>query len=325
MAARPDGTDRLARWTDRLPFVRGRRPEPAPVLLDRRRIYVLPTRLGLLVGILLMAMLLGALNYNNNAALVLAFLLAAVVHNSVVMAHLGLSGLRLVAIHGEPVHAGGTLRVGVSAEAGRREREGLRLLSGEGADVALEGPAGARLEAHLEVPAPRRGWHRLERLRIATTRPLGLVRAWSWWQPDVRLLVYPALERPAPPFPADADTGSARPRPRRSGEEVHHLRDYRPGDAPRQIAWKRSARSGRLVVREHESGAAQDLVFDWQALAGWSAEARIRRLAAWVVEADRQGRRSLLMLPGERIGPGQGPAHRHACLKALALLPGGVA
>ncbi len=323
MAARLDGTERLGRWTARLPFVRGRRPEPAPVLLDRRRIYVLPTRLGLLLGALLLAMLLGALNYNNNPALMLAFLLAAVVHNSVVMAHLGLSGLRLDAIHGEPVHAGGTLRIGVVAEAGGRHREGLRLRCGDGPDVTLDGTAGSRLEAHLAVPAPQRGWHRLDRLRVATTRPLGLARAWSWWQPDVRLLVYPALERPAPAFPADTDDGSARPRPRRSGDELHHLRDYRPGDAPRQIAWKPSAKTGRLVVREQESGAARDLVFDWQTLAGWGTEARIRRLAAWVVEADRQGRRFVLALPGERIGPGRGPAHRHACLKALALMPGG--
>ena len=28
-----------------------------------------------------------------------------------------------------------------------------------------------------------------------------------------------------------------------------------------------------------------------------------------------------LRLPGELLGPAQGPAHRHACLRALALLP----
>jgi hypothetical protein len=38
---------------------------------------VLPTRFGLFVATLLAAMLLGALNYNNNPALLLALLLAA--------------------------------------------------------------------------------------------------------------------------------------------------------------------------------------------------------------------------------------------------------
>jgi uncharacterized protein (DUF58 family) len=39
-----------------------------------------------------------------------------------------------------------------------------------------------------------------------------------------------------------------------------------------------------------------------------------------VVDAERAGRRSELRIPGERIGPARGPAHLHACLRALALL-----
>ena len=37
----------------------------------------------------------------------------------------------------------------------------------------------------------------------------------------------------------------------------------------------------------------------------------------------QEGRRYRLRLPAHAdLGPGQGPAHRHACLRALALLPG---
>jgi MoxR-like ATPase len=57
-------------------FVRPRTPEPFPVELHRRRIYVLPTRFGLFFGVMLVAMGVGALNYNNNPALLLMLLLA---------------------------------------------------------------------------------------------------------------------------------------------------------------------------------------------------------------------------------------------------------
>jgi uncharacterized protein (DUF58 family) len=40
-----------------------------------------------------------------------------------------------------------------------------------------------------------------------------------------------------------------------------------------------------------------------------------------VVEAERQGARFRLRLPAAAIGPGSGPEHRHACLRALALMP----
>ena len=52
-------------------------------------------------------------------------------------------------------------------------------------------------------------------------------------------------------------------------------------------------------------------------------EQRIRRLARWVVEAERSGSRYSLRVPGQVIAAGQGPEHRHACLRALALLPDG--
>src|SRR5690606_3840989 len=64
-----------------------------------------------------------------------------------------------------------------------------------------------------------------------------------------------------------------------------------------------------------------DVVLEWSALP-LPHEARIARLARWVDEAEREGRRSLLRLPGQAIGRGRGAAHRHACLRALARLPG---
>ncbi len=48
-------------------------------------------------------------------------------------------------------------------------------------------------------------------------------------------------------------------------------------------------------------------------------EARLSQLAAWVVEAERSGLPYGLRLPGMEIPPACGAAHRHACLKALAL------
>jgi len=108
-----------------------------------------------------------------------------------------------------------------------------------------------------------------------------------------------------------------------AGDDVHHLRAYRRGDARRAIAWKPSARHGALLVREYEQPRGADLVLDWEALHALDREARIRRLARWVDEAEREGRRWRLLLPGQpALGPARGADHRHACLRALALMPG---
>ena len=47
--------------------------------MHRRRIYVLPTRFGLAYSCVLVVMLLGALNYNNNPAMLLTCLIAAAI------------------------------------------------------------------------------------------------------------------------------------------------------------------------------------------------------------------------------------------------------
>ena len=66
-------TSRLSAW-----LTRPHEHEPAPVRLTQRRIYILPSRSGLLLGMTLALMLLGCINYNLGLGYVLTFLLAGV-------------------------------------------------------------------------------------------------------------------------------------------------------------------------------------------------------------------------------------------------------
>ncbi|RDZ27930.1 DUF58 domain-containing protein [Lysobacter silvisoli] len=306
-------------------FARPRDPEALPALLHRGRVYVLPTRFGLFFAVLLCAMLMGALNYNNNPALLLALLLAGAGLASLIAAQMQLTGLSVVALDAEPVAAGQPLQVRVHAKAGpERARRGLRVDDDGDSDadarLDLDGGSG---QAELSFATQRRGWFELPRLRVSTTRPLGLARAWGYVWADAPLLVYPAPEAHGPPLPAGSgDQVLSRLHP--SGDDVHHLRAYRPGDARRAIAWKPSARRDALLVREYEQPLGADVVLDWGQLPAMAYESRIARLARWVDEAERDGRRYRLRLPGQpELGPGSGAQHRHACLRALALLPHG--
>lgn len=301
-------------------WARPRRPEALPTRLDRRRIYILPTGFGAFVTALLATMAIGALNYNNNPALLLCLLLVGATLASLLWTQLQLSGLEIRAVHGDPVAAGTPMPLHVHVEAPPgRERRGLRVAIGESAALLSLDDSGG--ESMVTVPTVRRGWLTPPRLRISTTRPLGLARAWSWVWPTARFLVYPAPEAVGPPLPqGGGDEAQARLNP--AGEELHHLRDWRSGDAPRTIAWKASARRDALIVREFERPQGDDLTLDWQGLGTLDAESKIRRLARWVDEAERQAVRYRLQLPGQAvIGPDRGAAHRHACLRALALLP----
>lgn len=321
----------LAGWRERalqiaeqrLPaLTRLKQPEALPIVLTRRRIYVLPTRYGLFFGALLVAMTLGALNYNNNPALMLCFLLMSAALTSMLHGYLGLRGLKFEQVGADPVYAGGrqTLRLLFAAQEARLRR-GLELRQGDlrtGFDLA----GWERIEARLERPAPKRGWQPIGKIEICTRQSLGLFVAWSWVHPQASVLIYPAVEAQAPPLPGRGERGQPQRR-RGLDEEPHSLREYRSGDPLRMVAWKRSAQAGRLMVREYETPAGADVLLEWsdRELVALDHEARIRRLARWVLDAERENLSSTLHLPSGRIGPASGSTHVHACLRELALMP----
>lgn len=311
----------LALAERRLPaLTRLRRAESLPIRLDRRRIYVLPTPFGIAMAILLFVMLLGALNYGNNAALLLTCLLGAACGASLFVGFRGMSGLVLEQVRVPEAFAGDPLDLRLEFSGGMRARPGLRLELGS-ITAMFQVPAGTGARVELDPVAERRGWWRPGRACIWTDYPLGLFRIWSWIHPDVEFLVWPRPEAAPPPLPVAANRGTGVAR-RGSGDEYAGLRDYRATDAPRLIAWKASARHDALLVRETEHALDDDLVLDYARLSGLDHEARIARLAAWVLAAETERRSYRLRLPEETIGPALGTPHRDACLRALALSPG---
>lgn len=302
----------------RLPaLARGRRPEALPVALDRNRIYIVPTRAGLGFSVLLLAMLFGALNYQNNAALLLTCMLAAALAGSMLMTWRELQGLALQSLHAGHAFCDARLPLQLAFADDRRRRHGLRIAVDEIEQPCPLGPDASR--ATITLPTDRRGWVPLPRMQLSSTLPFGLFRAWSWITPDQRVLVYPRLLEDTPP-PQHGDDPVVR---LAGGDEFAGLRDYRRGDPIRHVAWKASARHVGLLVQEFDRAApGEPLCFDWAALSGLDRETRISRLAGWVHDAHAQGRPWMLVLENRQpFGPASDAAHYHACLTALAELP----
>jgi len=305
-------------WAERrLPaLVRPRRPEPLPIELHRRRIYIVPTRFGLGFAVLLLVMLGGALNYANNAALLLTCLLGAAAAASMLAAFRTLDGLCLDSIRAGHAVAGRPLELRLDF-ASQRPRCAVRIDTDTGA-TAFAMPGGDTTVT-LSLPTGTRGWLPLPRLRVWTSWPLGLFRAWSWLHPGQAVLVWPEAESAGPPPPGSDDAGPPR---LHQGEDVAALRAYRHGDPIRHAAWKASARHQGLLVKDFERPDSRlDWHLDWYRVSLPEHEARIARLARWLGQAQAQGRRYSLRLPGEHIDAGSGHAHYVRCMNALARLP----
>ncbi|MGY3039096.1 uncharacterized protein (DUF58 family) [Rhodanobacter sp. TND4EL1] len=303
----------------RLPaLTRHRRPESLPIELHRRRIYIVPTGFGAGFSVLLLVMLTGALNYSNNAALLLTCLLGAASAASMLVAFRNLDGLRLGHIRAGHAVAGEPLTLTLAFDS-TRPRQALRLdLADDTTAFALDGRAATLVQ--LSLPTEKRGWLALPRMRIWSSWSLGMFRAWSWLRPEQAVLVWPRAEAAGPPPRAPA--GDARQVRLYHGDELVTLRDYRVGDPRRHIAWKASARHENLLVKDFEQPQSRpQWQLDWRQLGGMENEARIARLARWLHEAEAQRCNYSLWLPGDDITGSSGPLHYARCMNALARLP----
>ncbi|MBS0365591.1 MAG: DUF58 domain-containing protein [Proteobacteria bacterium] len=306
---------RAARWV-----LERQGPDVLPVTLHRRRLYILPTRRGLAFTALLLPMLLAGLNYANSLALFLTFLGGAwglvVMHQC----HRNLLGAT-IASAGAPPHfarAAGTLVVTL-ANSGPRPRLAVGCaLPGE-AGSAADLPAGESRQLHIALPPRRRGVHVLGRVRVYTTQPFGLFRAWTWLHAAIDEVVYPDPSGRLPP-PAGEEPGSARA-PGDAGHEPDEwsgLRPFREGDSPRHVDWKAYAREAPLLVKEYRPLSGPNRMFDPRQLRIADLEQRLSQLARWIVDAEARGERYGLILGALLVPQGRGTEHRHRCLSALA-------
>ena len=299
------------------------------IVLGHRRVYIVPSRLGLFYAGTLAILLVGSINYALSLGFALTFLLAGMGLAAMVQTTRNLVRLAVRAGRSEPVFAGDAARFRLGfSNAGEFDRPEILVRHLEsGTQLTVDVAAASSADALLAVPAPRRGWQPLGRVMLETRFPVGLFRAWSYVETDSRCLVYPRPEPGAlPPLAPSLQAGGARAHAQGS-DDFSGLRAYQPSDSPRHVAWKsvarsdtRHARSDDMLTKQFAGEAVAELWLDLRDLpATLGLERRLSRLAGWVIAADRGGALYGLRIPGTELAPSRGDAHRAACLEALAL------
>lgn len=308
--------NRLINWLFQL-----RGPEPGVIVLVQRRVFILPTRQGLLFGVVLLVMLTGSINYALGLGFVLTFLLVALGVNAMIHTFRNLANLRVTPGRSSPVFAGDIAHFTVHLENDSdTERFAIGLTRDRKEATFVDVPARANRPASIGIPAARRGILRPGRLTLFTRFPLGLYYAWSYLEFEMRCLVYPRPAFPGLPLPAATANAGAGAEHGRGQEDFAGLRQYHVGDSPRHIAWKAAARDQGLLTKQFSGRADTELWLDWALLpAPLGVEERLSHLARWVLDAHAAGISYGLRIPGRMVDMAVGEAQRDLCLEALAL------
>ena len=125
-------------------------------------------------------------------------------------------------------------------------------------------PIASRTQRYRCV-AERRGRYQLIGIELNSRFPLGLMRGILQQRDSLYFVVQPALGRLTPAWKELFNvrhTGAKHRRVRSLSDEGEFfgLRSYRPGDSPRWIHWRSSARRDELVVKQFQQPESRELV-----------------------------------------------------------------
>jgi len=188
----------------------------------------------------------------------------------------------------------------------------------------------------LSVPgmARRRGRVGLKTIVVRSGYPFGIFNKIARFASDEEVVVFPAVGRLLSDVQTvaralDATTGGATGSNAIGDEEYYGVREYRLGDNPRRIHWRRSARTGQLMIREMTRSADRQMWCVVNTLVDTSdgesrerLELAISAAATVICGGLERGIKIGLICNGDPLvvlPPAGGRAHRPRLLRELAL------
>jgi uncharacterized protein (DUF58 family) len=311
----------LDAWQQRFSgWVLRRIPPARNVVLGHSNIFIIPNRQGAGFVFVLMLMFIGAVNYEASLGFALVFLLLGMFVLSIFYTFRNLSGLHVTATPGNSVFAGEKAEVTVILNRhGRRIYENIRVSFAGSREVATDLVTEKEQRITVFVPASKRGWFAPGRLRIETTFPLGISRAWSLIDLDFRCLVYPQPVECDLDWLLNSHQQSGTTNIVRGNDDVYGLRNYTPGDSLKHVAWKVLARGQGMFTKEYSSNRDDKVWLRWDMFPDLETEQRLSRLCWCVLQLDAAGIDYGLELPGLVLQPSRGSVQYSKALRELAL------
>ena len=321
--------------------------------IKRSHLTIRPTGHGLLFLGILVAMLLGSINYNNNAGFTLVFLLGNMGFISLFHSYKNLVGIEVSLLQQPGIFAGGSLIFSFQIKSDSSQNEAADpkpdgkghskgwakgrtkgLPAGQSLGLAFKGK-GTALVRHsrdrmdLVMETRTRGPLDPGDLSVFSFYPFGLFRMTARLPLNIRGLVYPAPLKGelsvggigTGSLSMDRDTSLANQAAGRGPDDFQGLSPYVPGSPMGRISWKAYSRELGLFVKDFSGGdSGGQVLLDMDKIKAVSVEAKLSILCRALIDAHKSGILYGLRLANGRFHePGTGERHFYQCLESLAL------
>jgi len=300
-----------------------RLPVSCEITLTQKRIFILPSKIGVLFMVMLILLLVTGINYQNNLILTVGFLLISVFITSIISTYQNISSLVIKANAAQPVFEGETIHLPLTVHNPTQSNK-FGIFIGF-PDTQPELIACLKDNKSLRIPfvTNKRGRLKVPRIKLYSQYPVGLLTSWSWLRLEFNSLVYPKpLDKPFRKMTGRGFEDEGQQVNNHGIDEYSGLRRYQKGDNLKRVDWKQYAKNHQLLTKEYHDLKGDDKVLDWYSLAGYPTEERLQILCGWVIKSHENNSEFSLKLPNLFISKSSGEVHFKECLSALALFSG---
>ncbi len=304
------------------------------VILSSSRIYILPTREGVMFSLLLFTLLAAAVNFNNSLVFFFTFLMAGVGIISMHMTQYNLLNLQFSIAHVKPVFCNQIVNLPLTIQQqnhpAAKSSPTKYSIAVQLIDDSSSKPSAPSLSLLADVidndksilllhsPALQRGHFAASALTVSSRYPLGLFRAWANIKLDCNAIVYPEPIKKISYEPKNGCGSDGHSAKGRGFDDFSGLKNYQSGESLKHIHWKAYAKEQGLLCKTFSGSNNQQYWLDFNELSG-DVEARLSQLCYLIIKAEQCGDRYGLKLGHKNISINHGQTHQHQCLKALAL------
>ncbi len=295
-------------------------PFDGSVTLTRERVYIVPTKAGLMFALLLLTLLIGSINYEKNLGFILTFLLAGVGNIVLLSTWRNIAGLELKRTQSQAVFAGEEATFSVQLINPQLINRYSIAISHNGNEYSvLDCAANSTSQIQFKVPSKIRGLLNPEKFRLYTEFPTGLFVAWTWVDLSMSCLVYPSPDQNTTMSTFEHNNDGENDSPNKGQENFSQLRKYQHGDNINHISWKVLAKTDELFSKEFSGSSPLTNWINWDEIPAKNDEQRLSIMTTLIINAENNNQHYGLKLPNKTIQPNGGTSHYHHCLSTLAL------
>ncbi|VAW52781.1 hypothetical protein MNBD_GAMMA06-1105 [hydrothermal vent metagenome] len=295
-------------------------PFDGEVTLTRDRVYIVPTKAGLIFSLLLLTLLIGSINYEKSLGFILTFLLTGLGNVLLLSTWRNIAGLKLKSSDSLPVFSGETAQFNVQLINRQLLTRHSIAISQHGDEQDIVDCAANNSQTiHFKIKTKKRGRLNAGRFRLYTSFPSGLFIAWTWIDLSMSCLVYPAPANNITLPIFDNSDGGDTDFSGQGMENFSQLRKYHQGDNLSRISWKAAAKNDELFSKEFNGSKPATHWINWNDIPARDSEQRLSIMAALIIHAEENKQYYGVKLPEKQIQADTGSKHFHQCLTSLAL------